>query len=294
MNTNSFQQMKATRQDQLDRIYKELNKINSPSSFSDSTEELFWQPSVDKAGNGYAVIRFLPGLIDEEVAFVRVWTHGFKGPTGNWYIENSRTTIGENDPVSDYNSKLWNSGSEKDKEIARTQKRRLHFVSNILVVKDPANPENEGKVFLYKYGKKLFNKLNDLMHPQFDDETPINPFDMWTGANLKLKIRKVEGYRNYDKSEFETSSIISQDEGVMEKIFNSQHSLKQFIDPSKFKSYEDLQKKFDRVMGNMTTVGSPVSNTAKPVAKKPDYFDESDTDSEDFDKFFEKINSEED
>jgi hypothetical protein len=239
----------------FDSLMKEVEKIANPQSESRSEDDRFWQPEVDKVGNGYAVIRFLPPPKGEELPWVRIWNHGFQGPAGKWYIENSLTTIGKTDPVSEYNTELWNSGSEANKEIARKQKRKLTYISNILVVKDPAHPENEGKVFLYKFGKKIFDKIKDIAEPTFEDEKPINPFDFWEGANFKLKIRKVEGYRNYDKSEFDPPSAVSDDDSDIEAIWAKQHSLTQFLDPKHFKSYEDLKKKLDMVLGNTGTPG---------------------------------------
>lgn len=232
----------------LEALNAELTKISNQDSGKKAGDDRFWTPTVDKAGNGYAVIRFLPPPAEEDVPFVRLYDHGFQGPTGLWYIENSLTSIGKPDPVSEYNTKLWNSGLESDKEVARKQKRRLHFISNIYVVSDPGNPDNEGKVFLYKYGKKIFDKLNEAMNPQFEDEQAVNPFDMWEGANFKLKIRKVEGYRNYDRSEFDGSSPLMEDDGELEKIWKSQFSLQEFVDPSNFKSYEQLQERLTRVL----------------------------------------------
>lgn len=232
----------------LEALNAELTKISNQDSGKKAGDDRFWTPTVDKAGNGYAVIRFLPPPAEEDVPFVRLYDHGFQGPTGLWYIENSLTSIGKPDPVSEYNTKLWNSGLESDKEVARKQKRRLHFISNIYVVSDPGNSDNEGKVFLYKYGKKIFDKLNEAMNPQFEDEQAVNPFDMWEGANFKLKIRKVEGYRNYDRSEFDGSSPLMEDDGELEKIWKSQFSLQEFVDPSNFKSYEQLQERLTRVL----------------------------------------------
>ena len=233
----------------FDSLMKEVEKIANPQSESRGADDRYWQPEVDKAGNGYAVIRFLAPPKGEELPWVRVWNHGFKGPSGKWYIENSLTTLGKADPVSEYNTELWNSGSEANKEIARQQKRKLSYITNILIVKDPAHPENEGKVFLYKFGKKIFDKIKDVAEPQFEDEKPINPFDFWEGANFKLKIRNVEGYRNYDKSEFDSISSISDSDDVIEAIWNKQHSLTQFLDEKHFKSYDELKKKFEMVMG---------------------------------------------
>jgi hypothetical protein len=267
MANTSFADLKKTRQSQIDKLTQEINKVSAPKQ-NNGPDERFWEPTVDKAGNGYAVIRFLPAPKGEDFPFVRVFSHGFKGPSGSWYIENSLTTIGKPDPCSTFNTTLWNSGSESDKEQARQQKRKLHFISNILVIKDSENPDNEGKVFLFKYGKKIFDKINDLMHPQFDDESPINPFDLWEGANFKLKIRKVEGYRNYDKSEFDSTSAISTDDDELEAIWNQEHSLQEFIDPKNFKTYEELKTKLDRVLG----VTGTVNKTSEPLAEAPNRF----------------------
>jgi hypothetical protein len=231
----------------LEALTAELTKVNGNTE-SKGSDDRFWTATVDKAGNGYAVIRFLPAPPNEDVPFVRIFDHGFQGP-GGWYIENSLTTIGKQDPVSEYNSKLWNSGIEANKEIARKQKRRLHFVSNIYVVSDSGNPANEGKVFLYKYGKKIFDKLNEAMNPQFADEEAVNPFDLWAGANFKLKIRNVEGYRNYDKSEFEASKPFLADDEQLEKVWQSEHSLQEFLDPKNFKSYDELKARLNKALG---------------------------------------------
>ena len=231
----------------FDSLMKEVEKIATPQAESNNKDERFWQPEVDKAGNGYAVIRFLPPPKGEDLPWVRVWNHAFQGPTGKWYIENSLTTLGKADPVSELNTELWNSGTEANKDIARKQKRKLTYISNIFVVKDPAHPENEGKIFLYKFGKKIFDKIKDAMQPQYEDEEPVNPFDFWKGANFKLKIRNVEGYRNYDKSEFESVTALTEDD-EMEAIWNKQHSLQEFLDPKHFKTYEELKVKLEQVL----------------------------------------------
>ena len=254
--TTSFSQLKNNRSSQLEKLTAELNKLSSNAPQNDSDDNRFWKPEVDKAGNGYAVIRFLPAPVGEDIPFVRIWDHGFQGP-GGWYIEKSLTTINEKDPVSEHNAVLWNSGIESNKELVRKQKRRLSYYSNIYVIKDSSNPSNEGKVFLFKYGKKIFDKLNEAMHPQFQDEKPINPFDLWSGANFKLKIRNVDGYRNYDKSEFDSPAPLTSDDEELEKIWKSEHSLNKFLDRSNFKSYEELKIRLDKVL----------SNTARPVAK---------------------------
>jgi len=242
--TTSFAQLKNNRQNQFQKLANEINK----GSYESKDDTRFWKPETDKAGNGYAVIRFLPAPENEDTPFVRIWDHGFQGP-GGWYIEKSLTTLGQKDPVSEYNTQLWNSGLEENKETVRKQKRRLHYISNIYVVKDPANPQNEGKVFLYQYGKKIFDKLNDLMTPQFQDEEPINPFDFWEGSNFKLKIRQVEGYRNYDKSEFDSKSPLLDDDEELERVWKQEHSLKAFLEPSNFKSYDELKARLHRVLG---------------------------------------------
>jgi hypothetical protein len=243
----SFDALKKNRSSSLDKLNAQLEKVSS-KSYSDPNEGKFWKPTRDKAGNGFAIIRFLPAPQGEEMPFVRIWDHGFQGPTGLWYIENSLTTLNQDDPVSEYNSKLWNSGIESDKEIARKQKRRLKYVANIQVIKDSANPANDGKVFMYQFGKKIFDKLNDLMNPQFEDETPVNPFDFWEGANFRLKIRQFEGYPNYDKSEFDAPSALSTDDAELERIWNQQHSLQELLDPKNFKSYSELKAKLYRVL----------------------------------------------
>lgn len=275
----------------LESLNAELNKISNQDS-GKRGDDRFWTPTVDKAGNGYAVIRFLPPSSDEDVPFIRLYDHGFQGPTGLWYIENSLTTIGKPDPVSEYNSKLWNTGLESDKETARKQKRRLHFISNIYVISDSGNPDNEGKVFLYKYGKKIFDKLNEAMNPQFEDEEAVNPFDMWQGANFKLKIRQVDGYRNYDRSEFDEPGPLKDDDEQLEKIWKKQHSLKEFLDVSNFKTYEQLQEKLTRVLNleNQPSKKVAYEKEETPELPKASYKDTniSDDDDESLD-FFKKL-----
>ena len=252
----SFETLKRSRGSNINKIIKAAEATNSGETKS-YVDERMWKPTVDKAGNGYAVIRFLPGK-DDNLPFIRYWDHGFKGPTGQWYIENSLTSIGQPDPVGELNSKLWNSGIESDKDKARSQKRRLHYVTNIMVVNDPSAPQNEGKVFLYKFGKKIFDKIYDLMNPAFADETPIDPFDFWEGADFKLKIRNVEGYRNYDKSEFSSASqFLSADEAKLEETYNNMHDLSEFTNPKNYKTYDELKTKLMRVLGeDMTSMGS--------------------------------------
>jgi hypothetical protein len=248
--TTSFDALKKNRSKSLDKLNSQLSQI-AQKSYSDPNEGKFWKPTRDKAGNGFAIIRFLPAPQGEDMPFVRVWDHGFQGPTGLWYIENSLTTIGKDDPVSELNSKLWNSGVEADKEQARKQKRRLKYVTNIYVVKDSGNPDNDGKVFLFSFGKKIFDKLNDLMNPSFEDEAPVNPFDLWEGANFRLKIRQFEGYPNYDKSEFDGPEPLFQDDEKLESVWKQEHSLQELVDPKHFKSYDELKAKLYRVL-NLT------------------------------------------
>ena len=248
--TSTFADLKRSAGANLDRLTNELEKLNKPQAGGNGPDDRFWKISEDKMGNGYAVIRFLPAPPGEDLPFVQMWSHGFQGP-GGWYIENSLSTIGKPDPVGELNSQLWNSGIDANKEIVRKQKRQLSYYSNIYVVKDSANPANEGKVFLFKYGKKIFDKINDLMSPQFPDEAPVNPFDLWTGADFKLKIRKVEGYRNYDKSEFSEPAPLLSDDDRLEQIWQSEYSLQEIVAPKNFKSYDELKSRLDKVLGNV-------------------------------------------
>lgn len=249
----SFNDLKRNSANSFDKLNQELTKLNSNQS--NSRDERLWTCATDKAGNGYAIIRFLPAPGGEDVPFVRLFTHGFKG-NGGWYIENSLTTIGQQDPIAELNTRLWNSGVESDKETVRKQKRQLNYYSNIYVVKDPANPANEGKVFLFRYGKKIFDKITDLMNPQFEDEKPVDPFNLWTGANFKLKIRKFEGYPNYDKSEFDTASPLLDDDDKLEAIWKTEYSLKELLDTKNFRTYDELKRRLDRALG-LTTGNAP-------------------------------------
>ena len=263
--STSFANLKKSQKTSLDSLVKAAEKLTTRTD--NARDQRLWKPEVDKSGNGYAVLRFLPAPKSEDDPWVKIYDHGFQGP-GGWYIENSRTTLGagEKDPLSEHNSMLWNSGIESNKDIARKQKRRLKYYSNILVVKDPANPQNEGKVFLYQYGAKIFEKLKNAMQPEFEDESPVNPFDLWEGANFKLKIRNYEGYRNYDKSEFESASPVDGEDSRLEEIWNSQYSLVEFLDPKNFKSYEELLTRLSRVLGNDTKPDLRVV-TAAPEAR---------------------------
>ena len=214
-----------------------------------SDDPRFWQPTRDKAGNGYAVIRFLPGDAEAATPWVRYWDHAFKGPSGQWYIEKSLTSIGQQDPLSELNSQMWNSGIEADKTTVRNRKRNLRYVANVLIVSDPSAPENEGQVKLYRFGKKIFDKIMDSMQPQFPDEKPVNPFDMWEGADFTIKIRKVEGYPNYDASTFKGPTPVNGSDDELEAIYNKQHVMAEFTDPKEYKSYADLQKRLATVLG---------------------------------------------
>ena len=275
MATTNFASLKKNRTKSLDTLNAQLDKI-STKSYQDPNEGKFWKPTRDKAGNGFAIIRFLPACENEEMPFVRIWDHGFQGPTGLWYIENSLTTINQDDPVSEYNSKLWNSGIDADKDQARKQKRRLKYTSNIYVVKDPANPDNEGKVFMYSFGKKIFDKLNDLINPTFEDAEPVNPFDLWEGANFRLKIRKFEGYPNYDKSEFDSPTPLLDDDEALEGVWKQEHSLQALVEPSNFKSYDELKTKLFRVL-DLANETNEVSEASPYEAKGDDGFDISST-----------------
>lgn len=258
-NSNSFE-----------KLTKAIESTSTNVEAGSKEDDRFWQPEVDKAGNGMAVIRFLAAPAadgDDALPWVRYWNHGFQGP-GGWYIENSLTTLNQKDPVSEYNSILWNSGIEANKEIARKQKRRLTYIANILIVSDPKNPENEGQIKLYKFGKKIFDKISEAMNPEFADETPLNPFDFWVGANFKIKIRQVEGYRNYDKSEFDKpSELLDGDDKKLEALWKKEYSLKEFVDPSQFKSYDVLKAKLDKVLG-LDGV-APVSTKAEDTFVTP-------------------------
>tara|TARA_Y100000033_G_C2741139_1_gene108543 strand:- start:38 stop:940 length:903 start_codon:yes stop_codon:yes gene_type:complete len=269
----SFENLKRNR-DQISKLVQAAEAVGGSGESKYQPDERIWKPTVDKAGNGYAVIRFLPASEGAELPWVRYWDHGFKGPTGLWYIENSLTSIGQPDPVGELNSRLWNSGIESDKDKARVQKRRLHYVTNILVLQDPSNPQNEGKVFLYQFGKKIFDKIMDVMQPSFADETPVNPFDFWDGADFKLKIRNVEGYRNYDKSEFSSASALYEsDESKLETVYNQLHNLSEYTDPKNYKSYDELKAKLMRVLGEEADMGAPTvqqMNTVNDPAPMPE------------------------
>jgi len=232
------------------KLVKEVEKMNNNGG--SNSDDRLWKLECDKSGNGYAVIRFLPAPNGEDLPFVKLYSHAFQGP-GGWYIENSLTTLGQKDPVSEYNSMLWNNGTDAGKEAARKQKRKLTYMANIYVVKDPANPSNEGRVFLFKFGKKIFDKLTAAMQPEFEDEEAIDPFDFWQGANFKLKAKNVAGYRNYDSSEFARPDALLDDDDAMEAVWKREYSLAELVAADQFKDYDALKKRLDYVLGNKGT-----------------------------------------
>ena len=286
------------KQNSLDKLLGAVETENKPQEKKSYVDERLWKPELDKTGNGYAVIRFLPAVKGEDLPWAKVWNHGFQGPTGQWYIENSLTTINQKDPVSEMNSAYWNSGVESDKEIARKQKRKLQYFANIYVVSDTKHPEHEGKVFLFRFGKKIFDKITEAMQPAFEDETPVNPFDFWQGANFKLKIRKVDGYWNYDKSEFEAPSALFDDDDKLEEVWKKQYALKEFTDTTNFKSYDELKTRLDTVLAGTTTVGNvtdvmedePVETVTVDTKEEPaPKVTVTDNDEEDTMSYFEKL-----
>ena len=269
-----IQALRKMRNSDFSKITGEFEKIANPQTETKSYgDDRFWKLEGDKAGNGTATIRFLPRVEGDELPWVRIFSHGFQGPTGKWYIENSLTTLNEQDPVGELNTKLWNSGSEANKEIARKQKRRLSFIANVLIVSDPKHPENEGKVFLFKFGKKIFDKIMDKARPTYEDEQPVNVFDLWEGANFKLRMRKKDGYTNYDESSFQDPSAVSEDEDKLLSAVNGQHKLSEFTDRKNFKSYDELKKKLEEVLSGDSFVGKSAAEIAededRPVAQAP-------------------------
>ena len=249
-----------------EKLVKQVEKMSTTSNGAD---ERLWKPEMDKTGVGSATIRFLPAPDGEEVPWVKMYSHAFQG-NGGWFIENSLTTVGQKDPVSEYNRGLWNSGNEKDKETVRKQKRKLSYYSNIYVVKDPANPANEGKVFLFKYGKKIFDKILNAMQPEFDDEDPINPFDFWQGANFKIKIVKKDGYWNYDKSEFDRVAPLLNDDDALEALWKKEYSLSAVTAPDQFKTYEELERRMNMVLG---LGGTTTPTQSRAVVEQEDSYE---------------------
>ena len=272
----------------LDKLLNAVKEDSAPQDKKSYKDDRLWKPVLDKSGNGYAVIRFLPAVDGEDLPWAKVWNHAFQGPTGQWYIENSLTTISQKDPVSEHNTRLWNTGLESDKEIARKQKRKLQYFSNIYVVSDSKHPENDGKVFLYRYGKKIFDKVMEAMQPAFEDEKAINPFDFWEGANFKLKVRKVDGFWNYDKSEFADVSPLLDDDDAIEEIWKRQYPLAEHTAATNFKSYDELKTRLDTVLSGTVSIGNvtdelqdaPVATPkvdTKPVEAPTSNDDEADT-----------------
>ena len=264
----SFAKLKENRSKNIENLIGELEKTKQ-QNFSNGDDRI-WKPERDKSGNGYAIIRFLPPVDGEDMPWVRLFSHGFQGP-GGWYIENSLTTLNQKDPVSEYNTSLWNNGTDEGKEVARKQKRRLNYYSNIYVVKDPANPSNEGEVFLYKYGEKIFDKVNDSLNPEFQDETPVNPFDLWEGADFKLKIRTLDGFVNYDRSEFDSPTpLLGGDDEKLEELWNKQYKLQELVAPDQFKSYDELKTKLDRILGKVEQIQEPSAPSVFESTAKSD------------------------
>ena len=295
---NSFANLKRN-SGSLDKLTKAIESINQTND-GGKDDDRFWQPSVDKSGNGMAVIRFLPAPAvdgDEALPWVRVFNHGFQGP-GGWLIDNCLTTLNDKCPVCEHNSTLWNSGVEANKEIVRKQKRKLSYIANILVISDPSNRENEGKIKLFKFGKKIFDKLSEAMNPEFEDEKPLNPFDLWTGANFKVKIRNVEGYRNYDKSEFDSpSAVFDGDDDKLEKLWKAEYSLKEFLDKKHFKSYDQIKGRLEKVLGldGAVAIRSKAEDTVASLKSESPFKDDdevpnmkSDVDEDDL-KFFKNL-----
>lgn len=276
MSINTFAALKKSRTAILNRNQAEAKKVQNPS-FGNNDDVRQWKPELDKLGNGYAEIRFLPSPKNEDFPWVQVYSHGFKGP-GGWYIENSLTTLKQKDPVGEANSALWATGTDANKEIARQRKRRTQYISNILIIKDPKHPENDGQVKLFKYGKKIWDKISDKLTPQFEGETPVDPFDPWGGANFKLKVIKKDGYPNYDKSEFEPPApLFDGDDDKIEELWHKEFSLREFIDAKNFKPYDELKAKFERVVNGTGSINSRQAASAEddfnapaaPVAAPP-------------------------
>ena len=296
-----IQALRKMRSQDFSKIAGEFEKIANPQTETKSyADDRFWRLEGDKAGNGTATLRFLPRVEGDELPWVRIFSHGFQGPTGKWYIENSLTTLGENDPVGELNTQLWNSGSEANKEIARKQKRKLSFIANVLIVSDPKHPENEGKVFLFKFGKKIFDKIMDKARPTFEDEKPVNVFDLWEGANFKLRMRKKDGYANYDESGFSEPVAVSDDEEKLLGIVNAQHKLSEFTDRKNFKSYDELKKKLNEVLSGDSFASKsaaeiaeqedrPVASAPKVASKPAPKMPEINDDDDDVMSYFEKI-----
>lgn len=268
---NSFAKLKQNFS--LEKLAESVKKMTDKKTYEDSNNENFWQPTVDKTGTGYAIIRFLPTSENDNDPWIKLYTHGFQS-NGGWYIENCPTTIGEKCPVCQSNSTMWNSGIEANKEIVRQQKRKLTYIANVLIIKDPENPSNEGQVKMFKFGKKIFEKIMDAINPKFHDQEPINPLDFWHGANFRLRICKVDGYRNYDKSEFDRPSMLYDGDDVkLEELWKSQFCLSDLVKPSVFKSYEELEERFQRVIGNDVPTTKVTDHSYDSYEKEENYYD---------------------
>ena len=300
----SFENLKSTRGSSIDKLVKAAEAVSTPKAENTSYEDnRLWKPTRDKAGNGYAVIRFLPAREGEDLPWVRYWDHGFKGPNGQWYIEKSLTSVNQPDPVSESNTVLWNTGRDEDKALARERKRRLHYVSNILVINDPENPQNNGQVKLYQFGKRIFDKIMDAMQPQYADESPVNPYDFWEGADFKIKIRKVDGWVNYDKSEFSSpSALVDSNEAELESVYGKLHSLSEFTDPKSYKSYDELKAKLNKVLGvdagitadmaTMTSAPVPTMEQTPSMVEESPAMETSSSDEDDTLSYFNKLANE--
>lgn len=230
---------------------KLLKKLEESASYGTDIQNVF-KLETDKMGNGRAVIRFLPAPKGEDDPFIKLYNHGFQN-NGKWFIENCPTTLGRQCELCSRNSELWNSGVDANKEIARSRKRKLNYYSNILVINNPANPDLEGQVMLFRYGAKIFDKIKSAMKPEFEEDAAIDPFDFWTGADFRLRVKQVAGYPNYDDSTFCSMSVLNGDDEKLQEIWEKEYSLQELISPDKFKSDEEFTKRLDFVLGNKQT-----------------------------------------
>jgi hypothetical protein len=264
----NFQDYLKNRSSVFDTMTASIKKeVNGEKTYGD---DRIWKPKMGQDGTGYAVVRFLPGTDSNKTPWVKIFDHAFQGPSGKWYIENSLTTIGQKDPISEYNSKLWNSGIESNKDVARKQKRRTSYYANVLVIKDPSDPASEGKVKIFKFGQKIFEKIMTALQPEFADDAALNPFDLFEGANFRIKLKTVAGYWNYDASDFERPSPLSEDESKLESIFNAQHDIHDLVSPDKFKTYDELTEKMNSVLNDgSTSYDAPVQKAAPQAVAKP-------------------------
>ena len=267
----SFSQLKSNKKDIFSKLQKQLEQTTKVGT----VDERFWKPTVDKAGNGFAVIRFLPAADGEDMPFVKLYSHAFQGP-GGWYIENSLTTLGANDPLGEYNRELWNSGDEEMKNQVRKQKRKLQYYANVYVVKDSGNPDAEGKVFLFRFGKKIYDKVMDAVNgDELEGRDGFNPFDFWQGADFKLRVKKVAGYPNYDSSEFVDPATLEgyEDDAQLESIWKRQFQLQPLVAPDQFKTYEALKTRLNMVLNLKddaeVSTPTPTPSVERVVSAKP-------------------------